>query len=252
MLTEGPEPPTAEPAKRQKTGRTTAMVVEGEIRSLGTATTGVKGEDISLHTAFTASQKQSSSLNTVIEGLEETKKVLDGDVRELKGENEKLRSKVEELEQALREVQEREYAATKPRDTESHEAVSAQFENLFRECEDWAREYFRLGVGAFQIEGFPHFADELDLVSWGDIDWKDKKYFKVNHLVQAVLGNILVRLVFRSPFAGCNRNFCLEFCNLYEVKLKCTIDPTTGYGWKNPVLTYHSGGRTGGISLASK
>lgn len=230
MLTEGPEPPTVEPAKWQKTGRTTAMVVEGEIGSLSTATTGVKGEDISLHTAFTASQKQSSSLNTVIEGLEEAKKVLDGNVRELKGENEKLRSKVEELEQALREVQEQEYAASKPRDTKSHEAVRSQFENLFRECKDWAWEYFRLGVGAFQIEGFPHFTDELDLVSWGDIGWKDKKCFKVNHLVQAVLGNILVRLVFRCPFAGCNWKFRREFRDLYEVKLKCTIGPTAGYG----------------------
>ena len=247
---------------------TTITVLRKEHRSLDTTIAGLLEQNRSLKTTITELQKgnrsldaTNRSLDTTIAGFQEEKKHLDWRARELNGENEivkrkneELRSWVTKLEHDLREVQEREYAAAKQQDIESHEVVSAQFEKLFRRCESWARRYFKLGVGDFRIAEFPPFAHELDLVSWSDTNWKGKKYFKLSHLVQAVLGNILVRKVFECPFAGCSRDFRREFRGLYEFKLRGTINqPTFSYGWMvSAALTYLSGGRTGSTPLASK
>ena len=207
-------------------------------RSLDATIAGLQEQNRSLKTTTTELREGNRSLDAIIAGFREEKKHLDWRARELNGENktvkrknEELRSWVTKLEHDLREVQEREYAAAKLQDIESHEVVSAQFENLFRRCESWARRYFKLGVKDFRIEEFPLFAYELELVSWSDTNWKDKKYFKLSHLVQAVLGNILARKIFECPFAGCSRDFRREFRGLYEAKLRGSINqPTAGYG----------------------
>ena len=214
----------------------------GELREtsglLSTDLASVRNENRALNTTIARLSKENKSLNTATSRSQEEGRFLNGRVRELSAENEYLkrqnqeqRSRVTQLERDLREVQEREYAATKQENIESHDVVSARFENLFRRCESWARRYFKLSVGDFRTEEFPHFAHELDLVSWSDTNWKGKKYFKLSHLVQAVLGNILARKVFKCPFAGCAREFRREFLDLFEVKLRGTINqPTAGYG----------------------
>ena len=217
---------------------TTITRLSKENKSLDMAATESKEQHRSLTMTLVGLRKDNRSLNTATSRSQEEGRFLNGRVRELSAENEYLKrqnqdqcSRVAQLEQDLREVQEREYAATKQENIESHEVVSARFENLFRRCESWARRYFKLGVKDFRIEEFPPFAQELELVLWSDTNWKDKKYFKLSHLVQAVLGNILVRKVFECPFAGCSRDFRREFLDLFEVKLRGTINqPTAGYG----------------------
>ena len=201
--------------------------------------TGELGELQKDNAAIESAQIETRSLHTTIATLQEEKIIIDGNFRKLSVENEnyrrqnkELHSRVTQLEQDLRGVQEREYTKTKRKQgAESHEVVSAQFGGLFRRCESWARKYFKLGIEGFEVEIFPPFARELELVSWSETNWKAKKHFKVSHLVQAVLGNILARAVFECPFAGCTWGFHEEFRALFEAKIRGTINqPTAGHG----------------------
>ena len=48
----------------------------------------------------------------------------------------------------------------------------------------------------FDISKFPEFKRELEQVSWDNSDWGSKELFKVSHLVQAVLGNMIYDRIF--------------------------------------------------------
>ena len=139
-------------------------------------------------------------------------------------------------------------------ENERHDITGAQSESLFRRCEVWAWRYCKLVVGDFGIDEFPLFAHKLELVSWDDTNWKHKAHFRVDHLVQAVLGNFLAREVLACPFAGCARGFGREFRSLYGVKLEGNHRESAHAGNRlmDKVLTEHSGGRTGSLSLASE
>lgn len=140
-------------------------------------------------------------------------------------------------------------------DIQRHDVAAAWFLDLFWRCEDWAWRYFRLGVRDFRIQYVPLFAHELELQWWSSTNCKRKACFNVNHLVHVVvLGNILARKVFAFPFAGCSTDFRREFHCLYEVKLEGNDCESAHAGneWMDMVLTDHSGGRTGGKSLASE
>ena len=217
-----------------------------------------QNENQSLSMTITELQDESRS---AITQLEEEQKLLNWHSKglrveneNLKGKNEELRSQILRLEEYWREIQEREYAEIRKQDNQRQDITGAQFESLFRRCEDWAWRYFKLGVGDFGIDEFPLFAHELELVSWDDTNWKHKARFRVDHLVQAVLGNILAREVLACPFAGCARDFGREFHSLYEVKLEGNHRESAHAGnrWMDTVLTEHSGGRTGSESLASE
>ena len=78
--------------------------------------------------------------------------------------------------------------------------------------------------------------------------------FKVYRLIQAALGNLLVRKVFVPPFAGCSRDFSREYRGFYGVERSGNYHGSAhvSYRWIDSVLTDNSRGRTGSTSLASK
>jgi len=83
----------------------------------------------------------------------------------------------------------------------SHEVISSQFREIFRQCSDWAKDYFNIKIVDFDISKFPGLKKELEVVSWDNSDWSSKKLFKASPLVQAVLGNMVYTRIFllRSP-----------------------------------------------------
>jgi hypothetical protein len=179
-----------------------------------------------------------------IEGLRRERGSLAKQVGDLQVENKLLEKHnrgfgewVVELQQTLIAMRAREHTATKQQDIEPHEAISAQFESVFQRCEDWARRYFRIEIRDFPVEEFPLFAREVKLVLWKGVNWKYKKCFRVSHLVQAVLGNLLVRKIFECPFLGCVSDFRREFRNLYEIKLKGIMELINHWLMVFPELT---------------
>ena len=118
----------------------------------------------------------------------------------------------------LKQFQTQEYEKTKGVARESHEAISSQFREIFRQCSDWAKDYFNIKIVDFDISKFPGFRKELEEVSWGNSDWGSKKLFKASHLVQAVLGNMICRRIFSSPFSGTPPDFHQQFEDLYRMK----------------------------------
>jgi hypothetical protein len=157
-------------------------------------------------------------LNTVLQ----CRRVESEDVQ---AHNQQLNKELERLGQELMEMQGREFASRKRGEIESHEAISAEFTELFRRCGMWARENFNIGLKEFRVEDFPKFQEEVALVSW-DADWHNKKRFKVSHLIQAILGHILVDEMFEDPFRGCAVDFGVPFGSLYKFKLQGTIEIT--------------------------
>jgi hypothetical protein len=171
------------------------------------------------------SKKWSDSAHHYNRKLEAERRTATERASHLERKNETLGRKVKLCRQEIKEMQEREYAATGGQDTEPHDLISAQFADVFRRCENWARMYFKIPIRDFQIKDFPVLEEEVGLVSWGDVDWRGKERFKVNHIVQAVLGNILVKQVFGCPFQGCALDFQV-IRGLYEAKLECTVKST--------------------------
>ena len=240
---------------------TTIIGQRKENSSLNTTIAGLLEKNRSLDATITGLQEQNRSLNTIITGLRNDYRVLDTAIMELQKQKGSLKAGIPEFREeekllglratklsaekeiVKRKNEERKYAATKKQDIESDEVVSAQFGNLFRRCRRWTWKYFKLSAADFRIEDFPLFARELELVSWVDTNWKDKKYIQVRHLVEAVLGNILVGMVFKCPFAGCARDFRHEFLDLFETKLRGTIlSPLPVMDrWFRCLLTDHSG-----------
>ena len=139
--------------------------------------------------------------------------------------NAKLRDELEESErirdaqmEELKRFQAQEYQKSRSAARESHEVISSQFQEIFRQCADWARDYFNIKIVDFDISKFPEFRKELEEVSWGNSDWGSKNLFKASHLVQAVLGNMKCREIFSSPFSGTPPDFRRQFQHMYETK----------------------------------
>jgi len=146
-------------------------------------------------------------------------------VTELKGTITKLRDELEESErirdaqtEELKQFQTQEHEKTRGVARESHEAISSQFQEIFRQCADWTRDYFNIRIVDFDISKFPEFKRELEEVSWNNSDWGSKELLKASHLVQAVLGNMICGRIFSYPFSGTPPNFYRQFQHMYEMK----------------------------------
>ncbi|PUU75809.1 hypothetical protein B9Z19DRAFT_1130733 [Tuber borchii] len=165
---------------------------------------------------------------------------------ELKGTIANLSHQLEESERIrdaqmgeLKRFQTQEYERSRGIARESHEAISSQFQEIFRRCSDWARDYFNIKIVDFHISKFPEFKRELEEVSWDNSDWSSKELFKASHLVQAVLGNMICREIFSSPFWGTPLDFHRQFEDMYWMKNR--IDRAEAQRWRASSLqTLHS------------
>jgi len=169
--------------------------------------------------------KENAKLDEANERLLRDKADLETQATVLKNTITKIRDELEESErirdaqtEELRKFQTQEYEKTKSAARESHEAISSQFREIFRQCSDWARDYFNIKIAEFDISKFPEFRKELEEVSWDNSDWGSKELFKASHLVQAVLGNMICRQIFLSPFSGTPPNFYRQFQDMYQIK----------------------------------
>ncbi|CUS11600.1 unnamed protein product [Tuber aestivum] len=176
--------------------------------------------------------QRNTALDAALAGLEKERENLSEANERLQHDNEGLRIKVKTLENIARElngrldsqteelknIQAQEYQKSKGVPRESHEAISSQFREIFRQCADWARDYFKIKMADFDVRGFPEFERELEEVSWSSSDWGNKVHFKASHLVQAVLGNMICEKILASPFYGTPQDFQELFQNLYKIK----------------------------------
>ncbi|KAG0633162.1 hypothetical protein HOY80DRAFT_913843 [Tuber brumale] len=190
--------------------------------------------------------KQKAKVDEVNERLQRDNEALETQAMVLKDTITKLRDELEESErireaqtEELRQFQTQEYEKTKGVAREPHEAISSQFREVFRQCSDWARDYFKIKMADFDIRKFPEFKRELEEVSWGDSDWGSKELFKASHLVQAVLGNMICDQIFSSPFSGTPPDFYQHFQDMYEIKY--SIDRAEAQRWRASSLqTFYS------------
>ena len=169
--------------------------------------------------------KENTELDEDKERLLRDKAALETQATVLKDTITKLRDELEESErirdtqtEELKQFQTQEYEKTRGVARESHEAISSQFQEIFRQCAGWARDYFNIKIVDFDISKFPGFGKELEEVSWDNSDWGSKKLFKASHLVQAVLGNMICDRIFFSPFYGTPIDFYRQFQDMYEMK----------------------------------
>ena len=169
--------------------------------------------------------KENIELDEANERLLRDKAALEIQATALKDKITKFRDELEESErirnaqmEELKQFQTQEYEKTRGVARESHEVISSQFREIFRQCADWARDYFNIKIVDFDIRRFPEFKRELEEVSWDSSDWGSKELFKASHLVQAVLGNMICRQIFSSPFSGTPPNFHRQFQDMYKMK----------------------------------
>jgi len=169
--------------------------------------------------------KEKAKLARANEDLLHKNTNLETQVPMLKDKITKLSDKLEESErirdaqtEELKQLQSHEYEKTKSAARESHEAISSQFREIFRQCSDWAKDYFNIKIVDFDISKFPGFGKELEEVSWGNSDWDSKELFKASHLVQAVLGNMICGRIFSSPFSETPLDFSRQFQDMYDMK----------------------------------
>ncbi|PWW74263.1 hypothetical protein C7212DRAFT_365280 [Tuber magnatum] len=197
--------------------------------------------------------KRNGSLVAALAELEKRKEALIEANERLQHENEALKTQVMVVEDTARElsgkldaqteelkkIQTQEYQKTRGVLRESHEAISSQFREIFRQCSDWAKDYFKIKMADFDIRKFPDFKKELEEVSWGSSDWGSKVHFKASHLVQAVLGNMICKRIFSSPFRGTPPEFYQQFQDMYEIKY--SIDRAEAQRWRASSLrTFYS------------
>ena len=169
--------------------------------------------------------KEKAKLAEANEHLLRDKAALETQATVLKDTIAKISDKLEESErirdtqtEELKQLQSQEYEKSRSAARESHEAISSQFREIFRQCADWARDNFNIKTVDFDISKFPEFKRELEEVSWDNSDWNSKKLFKVSHLVQAVLGNMICDRIFSSPFSGTPLDFYRQFQDMYDMK----------------------------------
>jgi len=118
--------------------------LEKEKAKLAEANEHLLHDKVALEAQATVLQDRMTKLGGV---LEESERIRDAQTEELK------------------QFQTQEYEKTNRAQREQQEAISSQFREIFRQCSDWAKDYFNIKILDFDMSKFPEFRKELEVVS---------------------------------------------------------------------------------------